>query len=109
MLDGFPAPARAAPPLLRPQQFHACRYAAAVIDTITSQNIPVHTFADLVPTPLVAHAVSALGCAAGIMITASHNPAEYNGYKVYYCNGCQIIPPHGVHHASACTLQVTPL
>lgn len=77
-----------------------CRYAAAVIDTITSQNIPVHVFADVVPTPLVAHAVSALGCAAGIMVTASHNPAGYNGYKVYYCNGCQIIPPHDAGIAS---------
>lgn len=58
-----------------------------MVDTITSQNIPCHVFPDVVPTSLVAHAVSAMGCAAGIMITASHNPAGYNGYKVYYCNG----------------------
>jgi len=37
--------------------------------------------------------VTALGCAAGVMVTASHNPKEYNGYKVYWSNGCQIIPP----------------
>jgi phosphomannomutase len=70
------------------------RYAEEAADTIISQGIPVHFFTDLVPTPLVAHAVKSLNCAAGIMITASHNPAEYNGYKVYYANGCQIIPPH---------------
>ena len=45
------------------------------------------------PTPLVAFGVTHLGAAAGICVTASHNPKQYNGYKVYWGNGCQIIPP----------------
>ncbi|CAB4252626.1 similar to Saccharomyces cerevisiae YMR278W PGM3 Phosphoglucomutase, catalyzes interconversion of glucose-1-phosphate and glucose-6-phospate [Maudiozyma barnettii] len=49
---------------------------------------------ELVHTPLVPFSIDQLGAAAGVMITASHNPMMDNGYKVYYSNGCQIIPPH---------------
>lgn len=51
-------------------------------------------FRDLVPTPLVPFAVDKYGTNGGVMITASHNPSKDNGYKVYWGNGCQIIPPH---------------
>lgn len=61
---------------------------------LAGHGIPALLFPDFAPTPLVAFAVLHLGAAAGIMITASHNPPQYNGYKVYWENGAQIIPPH---------------
>ncbi|CAN5548649.1 phospho-sugar mutase [soil metagenome] len=68
---------------------------------LTAQGFVVHLFTTVVPTPTTAYAVSALGAAAGVMVTASHNPPEYNGYKVYWGNGAQIIPPIDHDIASA--------
>lgn len=65
--------------------------AAAVL---TAMGITVHFLPDTSPTPLTAFAVTHLKAVAGIMVTASHNPPDYNGYKVYWENGAQIIPPH---------------
>ncbi len=72
--------------------------AAAVL---AARGIHVHRFTSETPTPLVAFAVRELAAAAGVMITASHNPPEYNGYKVYWDNGAQIIPPHDQGIAAA--------
>jgi phosphomannomutase len=68
-------------------------FAEDTVGVLTAAGFRVFAFEDCVPTPLVAYAVKALGAAAGVMVTASHNPPEYNGYKVYWGNGAQIIPP----------------
>jgi phosphomannomutase len=59
-----------------------------------AHGIPVVLFRDVDPTPLVAFTVRKRNAAAGVMVTASHNPPEYNGYKVYWGDGAQIVPPH---------------
>ena len=68
---------------------------------LAGAGIPVALADRAWPTPTTAWAVLARGAAAGVMVTASHNPPEYNGYKVYWGNGAQIIPPHDVGIAAA--------
>ena len=65
-------------------------FAAVTAGVLASQGICAHVFAQLAPTPMLSFAVRSLALDAGVMITASHNPAEYNGYKVYGADGCQI-------------------
>ena len=61
---------------------------------LSANGIKVYLFESLRPTPELSFSVRRLGCIAGIVITASHNPREYNGYKVYWEDGAQITPPH---------------
>ncbi|MFT5434930.1 MAG: phosphomannomutase [Myxococcota bacterium] len=69
-------------------------YARETAMVLSGAGIRVIFCRPLAPTPLVAFGVKHLGAAAGVVITASHNPPDYNGYKVYWENGAQIIPPH---------------
>ena len=67
--------------------------AKVVADVFSANNIKVYLFSDLRPTPELSFALKHLKCQCGIVLTASHNPPEYNGYKVYWEDGGQIVPP----------------
>lgn len=67
--------------------------AKMVANVLSANDIKVFLFEDLRPTPELSFAVNELDCHAGIVLTASHNPPEYNGYKVYWTDGGQIVPP----------------
>lgn len=67
--------------------------AKVVADVFSANGIEVYLFSELRPTPELSFAVKYLGCQCGIVLTASHNPPEYNGYKVYWQDGGQIVPP----------------
>lgn len=78
---------------------HDCRnnsrkFAQISADILSANGIKAYLFEDLRPTPEVSYAIRKLGCQSGIMITASHNPKAYNGYKAYWEDGAQVIPPH---------------
>ncbi len=69
-------------------------FASVAADVLSANNIKVFLFDALRPTPELSFTVRHLRCQAGIVITASHNPKEYNGYKVYWNDGGQLVPPH---------------
>ncbi len=69
------------------------RFAEDTVGVLVAAGIPVRFFPEPVPTPMVAHAARELSASAAIVITASHNPPEYNGYKVYAANAAQIVSP----------------
>lgn len=69
-------------------------FAQLVADVLSANGIHVYLFESLRPTPELSFAVRHLNCQAGIVLTASHNPKEYNGYKVYWNDGAQLVPPH---------------
>lgn len=78
---------------------HDCRnnsrYFTEVAANVFSANgIEVYLFPDLRPTPILSYAIRYLGCDSGVVVTASHNPKEYNGYKAYWNDGAQVVPPH---------------
>jgi phosphoglucomutase len=81
---------------------HDCRNNSPLFAEITAQicianGIKAYLFEDLRPTPELSFAIRELGCQSGVVVTASHNPKEYNGYKVYWEDGGQIINPHDVN------------
>lgn len=65
-------------------------FAHSAAEVLAANGIHVHIYSELAPTPMLSYAVRALKCSAGIMVTASHNPAKYNGYKAYGADGCQM-------------------
>jgi phosphoglucomutase/phosphomannomutase len=75
---------------------HSKEFATISAHVLAGNGIKVYLFEDLRPTPLVSFACRYKQCSAAIMVTASHNPPEYNGYKVYWSDGGQVLPPHDV-------------
>ncbi|MDD7304675.1 MAG: phospho-sugar mutase [Bacteroidaceae bacterium] len=78
---------------------HDCRnngrlFAETVANIFSANGIQVYLFEGLRPTPEVSFAIRHLGCIAGVNVTASHNPKEYNGYKAYWSDGAQVLTPH---------------
>ena len=69
-------------------------FSCQVAEVFAANNITVYLFSALRPTPELSYAIRHLGCKSGVVITASHNPPEYNGYKVYWNDGGQLVPPH---------------
>lgn len=69
-------------------------FAETTANVFSANGIKVYIFKELRPTPELSFAVRHLGCHGGVVLTASHNPKEYNGYKAYWADGGQIVPPH---------------
>ena len=69
-------------------------FAEVTANVFSANGITVYLFPELRPTPLLSFAIRHLKCQSGVVITASHNPKEYNGYKAYWTDGAQLVPPH---------------
>jgi len=69
-------------------------FAQITASVFSANGINVFLFPELRPTPLLSYAIRHLKCQSGVVITASHNPKEYNGYKAYWTDGAQLVPPH---------------
>lgn len=70
------------------------RFAEIAANIFAANDIQVYLFESIRPTPELSFAIRTLGCQGGVVITASHNPKEYNGYKAYWNDGAQLVPPH---------------
>ncbi|MFC3414703.1 phospho-sugar mutase [Algoriphagus hitonicola] len=78
---------------------HDCRinntlFTKTAADVFTANGIKVYYFREMRPTPMLSFAIRHFGCKSGVMVTASHNPKEYNGYKAYWEDGAQVVAPH---------------
>lgn len=78
---------------------HDCRinntlFAETTANVLTANGIKVKYFREMRPTPMLSFAIRHFGCQSGVMVTASHNPKEYNGYKAYWNDGAQVVAPH---------------
>ncbi|GEO20481.1 phospho-sugar mutase [Cyclobacterium qasimii] len=69
-------------------------FAETTANVLTANGIKVKYFREMRPTPMLSYAIRYYGCQSGVMVTASHNPKEYNGYKVYWDDGGQVVSPH---------------
>ena len=72
------------------------KFAELAADIFSANGIKVYLFDDCRPTPEISYGIRHLGCQSGVVVTASHNPKEYNGYKAYWSDGAQMIAPHDV-------------
>lgn len=79
--------------IVRDSRRMSLEFARRTAEVMAGNNIKVYFFDDIMPTPICSYAIRKLGASAGVVITASHNPPEYNGYKVYWDDGGQIVPP----------------
>jgi phosphomannomutase len=84
------------------------RFAYLTAQAFLLRSVPVRLYGELSCTPLVPFGVDHFGAAAGVMVTASHNPKEDDGYKVYWSNGCQIVPPVDAGIAAAIEANLAP-
>ncbi|HCZ35325.1 MAG TPA: phosphoglucomutase [Cytophagales bacterium] len=73
---------------------NSAAFAQVTADIFSANGIEAYLFSELRPTPLLSFAIRYLNCQSGVVITASHNPKEYNGYKAYWQGGAQLVPPH---------------
>lgn len=84
------------------------RFAEIATSVFVSKNVPVYLFSNICPTPWAAFAVRQLGCCGGVMVTASHNPKDDNGYKVYWNRGAQINTPVDLYVSDSIAANLQP-